>query len=183
MKKYERNDVNGARKTFGTNYVVIMLLVLYVTDIINHVTDITLGQLATIRAIICFAAVILLARFLTINVIKKYQITNSYKDNLRFNLNLIIIIVAVLAIFYFLFSLNSNVKEVEDSSEYKFVSAVLGEETAEEKLEDIKKEARKGFIIVWVAILAGSAVAVYSEGKILDKYCKEDIEEIEQEIV
>lgn len=182
MKVYEKNDLKGALKTFRINYLVIMFLVLYVTDIINKVADITIGQLTTIRAILCFGAVILLARFLTINIVRKYQITNSYKDNLRFNLNLIIIIVAVVAIFYFLFSLNSNIKEIKDSSEYKFAVSILGEESLEEELEDVKKEARNAFIIVWVAILAGSAVAVYSQGKILDKYCKDDIEEVEKEV-
>ena len=181
MKIYEKNDVKGAAKKFGINYVVLMFVALYITDIINQFGDITMGQLTTIRAGVCFIAVILLARFLTINVVKKYQITSSYKDNLRFNINLVIIAVAVVSIFYFLISLNSNVKEVEESSEYRMAATFLGEEVLEEQLEDIKKEARNGFIIVWVAILAGSAVAVYSEGKILDKYCIEDIEEIEQE--
>ena len=181
MKTYEKNDVKGAAKTFSINYVVLMFVALYVTNIINNVTDITMGQLTTIRAVICFVGVILLGRFLTINVVKKYQISRSYKDSLRFNINLAIIAVAVISIFYFLFSLNSNIKKVEDSSQYKMAVTFIGEEV-EEELEDIKKEARNGFIIVWVAILAGSAVAVYSEGKILDKYCIEDVVEENENI-
>jgi len=143
MKTYEKNDVKGAAKTFSISYVAYMFLALYVTDIINSVTDITMGQLTTIRAAICFVLVILLGRFLTINVVKKYQITSSYKDNLRFNINLAIIAVAVISIFYFIFSLNSNIKEVEDSSEYRFAAAVLGEDALEEELETLKKELAK----------------------------------------
>ena len=177
MKTYEKNDVKGAAKTFAIRYITIMLILVYVTDIIQGLSDITHGQLVTIRAIICLVGVIVFSRLLTINIVRKYQINASFKDNLRFNINLAIIAVAVISIFYFLFALNSNVKEFEDSSEYKMYATILGEEKVEDELEDVKKEARKGFIIVWVAILAGSAVAVYSEGKILDKYCKEDVEQ------
>ena len=177
MKTYEKNDVKGAERTFRTNYIIMMFLILFITDIIVEATDITLGQLAIVRSILCFLGVILLSRILTINVVKKYQITTSYKDSLRFSINIVIIAVAVLSIFYFLFSLNNNIKEVEDSSEYKVAVTFLGEEAVEEELEDIKKEARNGFIVVWVAILSASAIAVYSEGKILDKYCEEDVEQ------
>ena len=181
MKTYEKNDVKGAARTFRINYVVTMLILLYITDIVHELSDITHGQFVTMRAIICFAGVILLSRFLTINAVKKYQITKQFKDNLRFNINMVIIIVAVISIFYFLFILNSNVNKVEDSAQYRMAVTFLGEETVEEQLKDVKKEARNGFIIIWVAILAGSAVAIYSEEKILDRYCREDILEVEQE--
>ena len=121
-----------------------------------------------------FLTIIISSFLLTRYVIKKYSITKSFKDNIRFNINLVIIGIAIISIFYFLITLNSNVNKIKESSEYKIVSIYLDKDDVEELLDEVKSEARGAFIKVWTSILLASAISVGLEGKIIDKYCLED---------
>jgi len=174
MKTYEKNDVSSAVKRFARDYVLVIIAILALASIIFQLSDVSITGMTTIRAIVLFVTVILASKRITKEVIKKFQITKLYKDNLKFNINLIIIAVAILSIFYFLITLNNNINKFEESSEYRLYEVFVGEEQAKEMLVEAEKEARKSFIILWVSILAASAVAIATEEKTIEKYCLED---------
>ena len=174
MKTYEKNDVSSAKKQFAIKYIVSMFIILYITDIINHASDISINGLTVLRSILCFAAILILSRVLTKIEINKFQITKSNSDNLRFNINLIIIAVAVISLFYFLFSVNSNVKSVKNTASYKIMSLYSSQSEADEIVERVAKDARKSFLIVWVAIMVSSAIVVGTEGNYIEKLCLPD---------
>ena len=181
MKKMvEKNDVTSAAKKFGGLYIVVMIIALYITDIINEVKDCSLKELTTMRIVIIFFTILISSFLLTRYAIKKYSITKSFKDNLRFNINLIIIGIAVISIFYFLISLNRNIKEIRQSNEYKMAAIYLNEDELEDVIDEVKSEARGGFVKVWVSILLASGISVGLEGKIIDKYCLEDEKIVEE---
>ena len=171
---YEKNDITSAKKNFAGIYIGIMLVLLYFTDILNRLTDISIKGLTVLRSIIFFISIILLARLLTKNIINKFQITKSYSDNLRFNINLIIIAVALLSLFYFLFAVSQNVKEIKDSSNYKTASLFLAKDSVDEIVEEAAKQARKSFIIVWISIMTASAIVVGTDGKYIEHLCFDD---------
>ena len=175
MKKaYEKNDVSSAKRSFAYTYIVIMIVALYITDIIKELSDISLDGITAIRSIICFAAVLVLARYLTKYVINKYKISKPYADNLRFNINLIIIAVAFLSLFYFLITVKSNINTIKDSTEYRMYAMFSSKSEADDIIKTAEKEARKSFIIVWISIMTASAIAVGLEGKTIDHYCYEE---------
>ena len=181
MKKMvEKNDVTSAAKNFGGLYILVMIIALYITDIISDVKDYSLNELTTIRIVIIFFTILISSFLLTRYVIKKYNITKSFKDNLKFNINLIIIGIAVISIFYFLIALNRNIKEIKQSNEYKMASIYLNEDEMEDVIGKVKSEARGGFVKVWVSILIASGISVGLEGKIIDKYCLEDENIVEE---
>lgn len=181
MKKMiEKNDVTSATKNFGGLYILIMIIALYITDIISDAKDYSLNELTTMRVIIIFFTILISSFLLTRCVIKKYSITKSFKDNLRFNINLVIIGIAVISIFYFLITLNGNVKKIRQSNEYKVASIYLNENEMEQVIDKVKSEARGAFVKIWVSILIASGISVGLEGKIINKYCLEDEKIVEE---
>ena len=75
---------------------------------------------------------------------------------------------------YFLYSVNSNIKEVKETTEYKMVVLYSSEAKADEILNEAGKQVRKSYIIVWASIMTASVIAVGTEGKCIEKYCYED---------
>ena len=144
MKKYEKNDITGARRSFTGLYIVLMAAVLQISNIIYEISNTSIEGITVIRSILVFIAVILLSKVLTKSAIKKYKITKSYSDNLRFNINLVIIAVGLISLFYFLYSVNSNIKEVKETTEYKMVVLYSSEAKADEKNDGGQKSQSPG---------------------------------------
>ena len=59
-------------------------------------------------------------------------------------------------------------------------SIYLNEDEMEDVIGKVKSEARGGFVKVWVSILIASGISVGLEGKIIDKYCLEDENIVEE---
>lgn len=175
MKTYEKNDINSAKKKFAGNYIVIMVIILLISNIFNHMESISINGITAIRSIALFVAILVSARVLTKSVIKKFQITKSNADNLRFNINLIVIGIAIISLFYFLFSVHSNVKEMKNTTSYRVLSIYSTQEEADKIVEDAASKARKSFLIVWVAIMISSAIVVGTDGKYIEELCFPDV--------
>ncbi len=164
-------NVGKATKQFLTYYLVTIFILLWITDIITQVSDISMTGLTVLRSILLFFGIIFSAGWYTRKVIRKYGITRDGAVQLNFNLKMIIIVIALISIVYFIINLNNNINEYEDSTTYQLYSRIIGNDDMDSMLEKVKADATKSYFIIWGVILCGSFVAVLRERSVIAINC------------
>lgn len=161
-------------KRFCSNYIVILIIALVITDIVFKATD--YENVILIRGITMALAIIIGVILTTIGLSRKHIVKKNMKEFYSKYVIIAVIAIAFLSILYFMYCVKSEVGEVKESSEYKMAKSIYGTTYTDKVLEDAADKARKDWYSIWGIMIGASIVTIPITKKLFDKY-SEDYEE------